>query len=312
MEQIIKCKSLVAIYQGDKLLLDGPHILEVNTIRNQPFHIKIEQLGVRTIIITSGKDVSVFDLYAILTRIERLLMLFDGVFIPLSELKFSESDTVDENRLISCQNNLIKMRLSYFSSADFCNYSVDKLLKFDTVLTAELFCKWEQLLDELDVVHQMYLYSLSDSKITVDVKCAFLIELAEPLIEIVKEHTKLFSSLTPGARGTSLKNCLDALITKYGVDIFSRELSSDYESILQIMVNSRIKIMHIKRKQNGLYFNGNESILYILKMNLLYRKIMFEMLNIEEVNYKDNLLRCVSRLDKWSSVLEKFLLKISK
>lgn len=210
MEQIIKCKSLVAIYQGDKLLLDGPHILEFNTIRNQPFHIKIEQLGVRTIIITSGKDVSVFDLYAILTRIERLLMLFDGVFIPLSELKFSESDTVDENRLISCQNNLIKMRLSY------------------------------------------------------------------------------------------------------GVDIFSRELSSDYESILQIMVNSRIKIMHIKRKQNGLYFNGNESILYILKMNLLYRKIMFEMLNIEEVNYKDNLLRCVSRLDKWSSVLEKFLLKISK
>ena len=175
-----------------------------------------------------------------------------------------------------------------------------------------IFCKWEQLLDELDVVHQMYLYSLSDSKITVDVKCAFLIELAEPLIEIVKEHTKLFSSLTPGARGTLLKNCLDALITKYGVDILSRELSSDYESILQIMVNSRIKIMHIKRKQNGLYFNGNESILYILKMNLLYRKIMFEMLNIEEVNYKDNLLRCVSRLDKWSSVLEKFLLKISK
>ncbi len=312
MEQIIKCKSLVAIYQGDKLLLDGPHILEFNTVGNQPFHIKIEQLGVRTIIITSDKDVSVFDLYAILTRIERLLMLFDGVFIPLSELKFSESDTVDENRLISCQNNLIKMRLSYFSSADFCNYSVDRLLKFDTVLTAELFCKWEQLLDELDVVHQMYLYSLSDSKMTVDVKCAFLIELAEPLIEIVKEHTKLFSSLTPGARGTSLKNCLDALITKYGVDIFSRELSSDYESILQIMVNSRIKIMHIKRKQNGLYFDGNESILYILKMNLLYRKIMFEMLNIEEVDYKDNLLRCVSRLDKWSSVLEKFLLKISK
>ena len=299
MEQIIKCKSLVAIYQGDKLLLDGPHILEFNTIRNQPFHIKIEQLGVRTIIITSGKDVSVFDLYAILTRIERLLMLFDGVFIPLSELKFSESDTVDENRLISCQNNLIKMRLSYFSSADFCNYSVDKLLKFDTVLTAELFCKWEQLLDELDVVHQMYLYSLSDSKITVDVKCAFLIELAEPLIEIVKEHTKLFSSLTPGARGTSLKNCLDALITKYGVDIFSRELSSDYESILQIMVNSRIKIMHIKRKQNGLYFNGNESILYILKMNLLYRKIMFEMLNIEEVNYKDNLLQPVEKRPVW-------------
>lgn len=39
MEQIIKCKSLVAIYQGDKLLLDGPHILEFNTIKNQARNI---------------------------------------------------------------------------------------------------------------------------------------------------------------------------------------------------------------------------------------------------------------------------------
>lgn len=65
----------------------------------------------------------------------------------------------------------------------------------------------------------MYLYSLSNNGVTVDVKCAFLIELAEPLIEIVKEHTNFFSSLQPGPRGASLKNCLDALITKYGFDI---------------------------------------------------------------------------------------------
>lgn len=203
-------------------------------------------------------------------------------------------------------------RLSYFSSADFCSYSVDKLLEFDTTLAAELFDKWEKLLDELDVVHQMYLYSLSNSGITVDVKCAFLIELAEPLVEIVKGHTNYFSTLIPGARGTTLKSCLDALITKYGVDIFEKELSNNSEQFLSAMVNSRVRIMHIKREQRGIYFNGNESVLYTLKMSLLYRRIIFEVLGISEINYRDNLLKCVSRLDKWNDVLEHFLLKLSK
>ncbi|SCJ57265.1 Uncharacterised protein [uncultured Butyricicoccus sp.] len=293
------------------MLLGGPHIVEFDTTDEQKFHIKIEQCGFRMIAITSDRDTSAFDLYAILTRIERLLMLLEGVFIPLSELKLSESDTANEKQLTSFQNNLIKGRLSYFSSADFCNYKVDKLLEFDTILTAELYSKWEQLLVELDLVHQVYLYFLSNSKITVDVKCAFLIELAEPLIEVVKEHTKFFSSLTPGPRGASLKNCLDALITKYGADIFGSELASDYERFLFAMVNSRVRIMHIKREQKGVFFNGNESVLYMLKMNLLYRRIMFEVLGIDEAIYKNSLLKCVSRLDEWNGILKGFLSKLS-
>ena len=293
------------------MLLGGPHIVEFDTTDEQKFHIKIEQCGFRMIAITSDRDTSAFDLYAILTRIERLLMLLEGVFIPLSELKLSESDTANEKQLTSFQNNLIKGRLSYFSSADFCNYKVDKLLEFDTILTAELYSKWEQLLVELDLVHQVYLYFLSNSKITVDVKCAFLIELAEPLIEVVKEHTKFFSSLTPGPRGASLKNCLDALITKYGADIFGSELASDYDRFLFAMVNSRVRIMHIKREQKGVFFNGNESVLYMLKMNLLYRRIMFEVLGIDEAIYKNSLLKCVSRLDEWNGILKGFLSKLS-
>lgn len=197
-------------------------------------------------------------------------------------------------------------------SADFCNYSIEKMLGFDSIITADLYCKWENLLDELDVVHQMYLYSLSNSGMTVDIKCAFLVELAEPLVEIVKKHTNFYASLIPGARGTSLKNCLDALITKYGVDIFERELSNDYEKFLSALVNSRVRIMHIKREQKGVYFNGAESVLYALKMSLLYRRIMFEVLGIDEVNYRDNLKKCVSRLDKWNDTLDNFLIKLSK
>ena len=87
---------------------------------------------------------------------------------------------------------MVQTRLSYFISADFCNYSVDRLIEFDKTLTAELFEKGVNLIHKLDVVHQVYLCFMSNSKITTDVKCAFLIELAEPLIEIIKEHTKFF------------------------------------------------------------------------------------------------------------------------
>ena len=65
----------------------------------------------------------------------------------------------------------MKQRLSYFESADFCNYSVDKLLNFENIITEDLFYRWEELLDELDVVNQMYLYAISDSRIPVDIKC---------------------------------------------------------------------------------------------------------------------------------------------
>lgn len=312
MEQLLKCKSLVATFKGDRLMLDGPYLVEYDAGETKEFHVKVEQCGIRKIIVTSNADASVFDLHAVFTRIERLLMLLDGTFIPLQELRFSESDTVDERILIFSAKNLEKQRLSYFSSADFCSYNANKLLNFNSILTPELFEKWEELLTELDVVHQMYLYSLSNSGITVDVKCAFLIELAEPLVEIVKKHTNFFASLKPGERGTSLKNCLDALITKYGVNIFGSELSNNYEKFLSAAVNSRVRIMHIKREQRGIYFDGKESILYILKMSLLYRRILFEVLNIDEANYRDNLLKCVSRLDTWNDVLEKFLKRLSQ
>lgn len=85
MEQVAKCKSLVAIFRDDKKMLDGPHAVGFDIEKDKAFHIDVEQCGIRKISITSDVDVSVFDLYALFSRIERLLMLFDGAFISLSE-----------------------------------------------------------------------------------------------------------------------------------------------------------------------------------------------------------------------------------
>lgn len=312
MEKLAKCKSLMAIFEDDKMVSDGLHESRFDIKKEKVFHIAIEQFEIRKITVSSDEDASVYDLYGIFTKVERLLMLLDGAFVPLSKLELSKTDTIDNEMLRSCEKHFLKQRLSYFKSADFCNYCADKLLDFDNVITEDLFYKWEKLLDELDVVNQMYLYAISDSGMPVDIKCAFLIELAEPLVEIVKQHTNLYASLNPGARGTSLKNCLDALITKYGVDIFKSELLNDYEKILTVMVNSRVRIMHIKRKQNGLHFNRAESILYALKMSLLYRKIIFEILDIGEEKYKEKMEKNVSRLDVWNDTLQKLLIRLPK
>ena len=308
MEKLAKCKVLIGTYINDNIILGGPHVAEIETHDNK-FFIKIEQCGYRKISIKALEETSVFELYGVFTKIERLLMIFDGQFLNLENLEFTDSSDTEKSMLKSVGNNLMHQRLSYFKSSDLVSYKVDKLLEFEEVLNSDLYDKWEQLLEELDIAHQMYLYAMGDTKITVDVKCAFLIELAETLVEVLKVYTNSFQKLKPG-NGTSLKACVKALIEEYGKDIFEREMEANEKEFLSTVINSRVRIMHIKRNQKIKYFDGNESVLYILKLSLLYRRILLDILGVEKQVYVDKLRKCVSRLNRWNDTLDKFLLRL--
>ena len=308
MEKLAKCNVLIGTYINDNIILGGPHVAEFET-RDNKFFIKIEQFGYRKISIKASEETSVFELYGVFTKIERLLMIFDGQFLNLENLEFTDSSDTEKSMLKSVGNNLMHQRLSYFKSSDLVSYKVDKLLEFEEVLNSDLYDKWEQLLEELDIAHQMYLYAMGDTKITVDVKCAFLIELAETLVEVLKVYTNSFQKLKPG-NGTSLKACVKALIEEYGKDIFEREMEANEKEFLSTVINSRVRIMHIKRNQKIKYFDGNESVLYILKLSLLYRRILLEILGVEKQVYVDKLRKCVSRLNRWNDTLDKFLLRL--
>ncbi len=308
MEKLAKCKVLIGTYINDNIILGGPHVAEIETHDNK-FFIKIEQCGYRKISIKALEETSVFELYGVFTKIERLLMIFDGQFLNLENLEFTDSSDTEKSMLKSVGNNLMHQRLSYFKSSDLVSYKVEKLLEFEEVLNSDLYDKWEQLLEELDIAHQMYLYAMGDTKITVDVKCAFLIELAETLVEVLKVYTNSFQKLKPG-NGTSLKACVKALIEEYGKDIFEREMEANEKEFLSTVINSRVRIMHIKRNQKIKYFDGNESVLYILKLSLLYRRILLEILGVEKQVYVDKLRKCVSRLNRWNDTLDKFLLRL--
>lgn len=308
MEKLSKCKIVIGTYINDNIILGGPHVAEFETSDNK-FFIKVEQCGYRKISIKASEDTSVFELYGVFTKIERLLMIFDGQFLNLENLEFTDSSDTEKSMLKSVGNNLMHQRLTYFKSADLVSYKVDKLLEFDEVLNTDLYDKWEQLLEELDIAHQMYLYAMGDTKITVDVKCAFLIELAETLVEVLKVYTNSFQKLKPG-NGTSLRACVKALIKEYGEDIFEKEMEANEKEFLSTVINSRVRIMHIKRNQKIKYFNGNESVLYILKLSLLYRRILLNILGVEEQMYVDKLQKCVSRLNRWNDTLDKLLLRL--
>ena len=308
MEKLAKCKVLIGTYINDNIILGGPHVAEFET-RDNKFFIKIEQFSYRKISIKASEETSVFELYGVFTKIERLLMIFDGQFLNLENLEFTDASDTEKSMLKSVGNNLMHQRLSYFKSSDLVSYKVDKLLEFEEVLNSDLYDKWEQLLEELDIAHQMYLYAMGDTKITVDVKCAFLIELAETLVEVLKVYTNSFQKLKPG-NGTSLKACVKALIEEYGKDIFEREMEANEKEFLSTVINSRVRIMHIKRNQKIKYFDGNESVLYILKLSLLYRRILLEILGVEKQVYVDKLRKCVSRLNRWNDTLDKFLLRL--
>lgn len=298
----------MVIYDGDEGTLSNPLSLDVEL--NTGYHITIEQYGERIITVSNAKEVYARELYNVLSHIERLLMLFDGKFYKLKEMKFTESQN-DVKRLDGYTTNLINNRLPYFESNSACStYYI--ICSFENVLTRELYDDWVELLQDLEISHQVYLYSMSACKMPVDLKVSFLIELAEPLIELVKSKTGLYASLSPGERGTSLKNCLDALITKYGLEIFRRELEVDYDTFLKILVNSRVRIMHIKKKQKGRYLNGSESVLYMLKISLLYRYILLSLLGVGEMEMMEQIKKSVELLDEWNGVLGRLLTEMRK
>lgn len=312
MEKAAQCTCLKASWGRDGIIFGGPKHVSFCIEGSPKIQVIVEQELKRIITISADSEINASYLHSVFSRVERLLMLFGGSFFPLETLEFTGVTETPDHMLKAYAQHCLIGRLSYFESSDFCKCTVNKLIDFSDVLSGNLYCIWEDILGELDIVHQVFLYSSSNNGQPVDIKSAFLIELAEPIVEIIKDRKHYFSSLTPRERGTSLKNCLDALICKYGEDVFAAELSTNYDAFLQILVNSRVRIMHIKHAQRGYHFDGPESILYSAKMSLLYRKVIFELLGVEENKYVGSLTRCIRYWNQWNDILPKFELKLKK
>lgn len=250
--------------------------------------------------LTSNSPMKCEEFINIFQDIDKLLMLFDGRFYTIEKLIVS-NDEAESRDILSEYNS---KRLNCFYSKDLYKYSWLKINLLQDVLTKDLYDKWCSLISDLDIAFQMFLYTLSDNKMTIDLNFAFLVELAEPFTELVKNSTNYCQSLTPGKRRTTLKDCIYNLIKEYGTDIFTNESKDDYEPFLKMVVNSRVRIMHIKKNQEN-FFDGNECIKYSLKFSVLYRKILLSLLDVPYQKYKENIINISKKIDDWKIIEKK-------
>ncbi len=302
-----QCSSLKVVMKIDGIL-DGPHSTTVDyNLNGKTMHIKIEQMCVRKITISVDSPISMRKLWDFYGIIERLLMLFDGRFYILQSVTFIGNTCADADYALYAQECQAR-RLPYYKTDSAYCYSDHVFLEYDTVLNSKMLSNWVKLQDELDIVNQVVLYNMAATGITHDVKCANLVECFEPLVEIIGIYDKFFPSLTPGDRKTTLKMCIDAVISKYGYDIFNEEYSKNKDKFLQILVNTRVRIMHIKRNQpTGKFFSAPESILYMVKLCHLYRVVIISLLGIDYGQYRSAVINSVGLWNSWQNVLVDFL-----
>ena len=288
----LKGNRLVVVQGLEKGILGG--LFQTEMKLDNGVTVSISQMVKRKIELISDSLMTSDELLPIFRNIEKLLMLLDGKFYTIEKLTIAIDEAEPEDIL----NEYQKTRLSCFSSKDLYQYSWLQITSFQDVLTNELYRKWLSLIDDLNIVYQVFLYALSDNKMTVDLNFAFLVELAEPFVELLKDRTYYCQSLAPGERGTSLKMCVDNLIVLYGDDIFAQELENDYNAFLERVVKSRVRIMHIKKNQKN-YFDGKECIRYSLKFSLLYRKILLSLLGFSDQQYNANIQIATKSIDEW-------------
>ena len=192
-----------------------------------------------------------------------------------------------------------KLLPNYFS-ADFMIGENNRLINFDEALSETLFSNWCLIQEELDIVHNTALYCLSRVEMPVDMKCAFLIEAFIGVGEIIQSKKSEFVLPKRKSREESqLGLDLKYIISHYGQEIFRGEYQKDLEGFVQILVNSRNRIAHIKSKQNRKFLNGDESVLYLHKLSLMYRIILLDLLDIPLNRYKERLSNRIETINCW-------------
>ena len=263
----IKCKELKAVHKLEKGVLRSP---VSHSFSYKKYTITINQMCTREIIISSKDITNAEELFNIHQNVENILMIMEGFFVSIESIYFDNNSTVILREL---SEKCIKYRLRCYCSDDCCKYFDHVFLDFEKYLDNTIFKNWVKLREEAGLMHQVFLYNMAKDTSPIDSKAAFLIEMSEPLVELVKEHTVNCASLTPGERGTTLKMCLDSMITYYGKDIFKRELvdKNTYDNFLEKTVKTRVRVMHIKKKVEQGYYSKNEYLLYVIKFSFLYK-----------------------------------------
>lgn len=291
--------KLVVVQFPNNGYLGGPESASFSiSLNNNECSITINQLGKREIIIEAipGNYKDVLSVYYSLVS---LLMLLDGQFYPIQSA-FDGTDITSSFK---------QRELECYSSADFIlKYGV-RLSGFGDVIDKVFFQKWVNLRADLDIIHNMILYCLSSVKIPKDIQCAFIIEAFNGIFELISSKDSSFIQPSVPKGESKLKHYLLAVIDQYDPLIFSEEITRNKEEFAQILVNSRNRIAHIKTKESRRFLDGGESVMYLLKLSLLYRVVLLRLLGVDENLYINSLKKGVRTINE-QDIVKNFISKL--
>lgn len=266
---------------------------------NTNYRVKIEQNIKREILIGTDKVVKCSELFEMESLIEQLLFVFDGRFYPIESAKMidkMENPTIYQNKVDGYFDN----RPPIYQSIDICRYRLMKLVNFKDIDLSNALLEWARVSDELDIAFNMLLYCLSDIHMPVDCKISSMIEMTKPFGEIMEKNNDSFQIERIGGKNKlTLKTALAAVINTFGTEIFSKEINRDFKEFLDMLVNTRNKISHVKSLQNKKCLDGVQCAFYIAKLSLIYRKMIFILIGIDTELYNENIIKAVNAWDKW-------------
>lgn len=269
--------------------------------------INIQQSGLRqTILLNENNNIQ--ELFNLFNSIDRFMQIFDGKFIPIQSIVAIDEQ---ENEIAIYQEDIKKFlnsRLSYFSSEDIYLENHSKLCEPIKYFNENMLKTWLNLQTELDIIHQSMLYFTCDNHMPIDIRLAHIIETFEPLSEFISEIDKSYIPRPlPPDKKVNLKSHIDSIICKYGKKIFDLEYSVDKEKFLQLVVNTRVRIMHTKRKFQKPYIKGSVLLMYCGKFVVLYRKILLTLLGVNEKDFIINLNNDIDGYNKHLNLINDFI-----
>lgn len=230
--------------------------------------------------------------------IEQLLFVFDGRFYPIESAKMidnMEDPTIYQNKVDGYFDN----RPPIYQSIDICRYRLMKLVNLKDIDLSNALLEWARVSDELDIAFNMLLYCLSDIHMPVDCKISSMIEMTKPFGEIMEKNNDSFQIERTGDKNKlTLKTALAAVINTFGTEIFSKEINGNFKEFLDMMVNTRNKISHVKSLRKKC-LDGVQCAFYIAKLSLMYRKMIFILIGIDTELYNENIIKAVNAWDKW-------------
>ena len=291
--------ELKIVQTNDNGMFGGTYLNDFEYVYNDTnYRVKIKQNIKREILIGTDKVVKRSELFEMESLIEQLLFVFDGRFYPIESAKMidkMENPTIYQNKVDGYFDN----RPPIYQSIDICRYRLMELVNFKDIDLSNALLEWARVSDELDIAFNMLLYCLSDIHMPIDCKISSMIEMAKPFGEIMKKNNDSFQiERTSDKNKLTLKTALAAVINTFGTEIFRKEINGNFKEFLDMMVNTRNKISHVKSLRKKC-LDGVQCAFYIAKLSLIYRKMIFILIGIDTELYNENIIKAVNAWDKW-------------